>query len=125
MDVQPAPNVGAIDTGNAQASAPSNAPANTPAVPVVQGAVSSSQADGSSQSDSHAGLAPAIAKIFGNIVGPPAQLSVSYRVEGSDIVTVFTDPTTHKEVAQFPPELLLGLAQFFDQTAGVTLDRTA
>jgi hypothetical protein len=73
-------------------------------------------------------IAPAIAKLFGNSGPPePIRLDVSYRVlsDPNVIVTVFSDPKTGQEVAQFPPELLIHLAQFFDQPRGVTLDRNA
>jgi len=76
----------------------------------------------------HSGIAPAIAKLFGNSSTPqPITLNVSYRVvkDLNEIVTVFSDPKTGKEVAQFPPELLIGLAQFFDHERGVTLDESA
>ena len=75
--------------------------------------------------DPQSGLAPAIAKLFGGAVGQPVQLNVSYRVEGNDVVTVFTDPKTGKEIAQIPPEIMLGLAKFFDQQSGVTFDKNA
>jgi hypothetical protein len=73
-------------------------------------------------------LAPAIAKLFGSASPPePIRLDVSYRVlrNPDQIVTVFSDPKTGQEVAQFPPDILVGLAQFFDQPRGVTLDRDA
>ncbi len=74
------------------------------------------------------GLAPAIAKLFGSATPPePIRLDVSYRVltDPDQIVTVFSDPKTGAEVAQFPPDILVGLAQFFDSPRGVTLDRDA
>jgi hypothetical protein len=74
------------------------------------------------------GIAPAIAKLFGTSATPdPIRLDVSYRVlrDPNQIVTVFSDPKTGEEVAQFPPELLINLAQFFDQQRGVTLDADA
>ena len=131
MDVQPAPNVGAIASSGSTASAPSASYVNSSSVQVSQVAqpvVSASQNDGGQQqqqSQQNTTLTPAISKLFAGVISAPAQLAVSYRVEGNDVVTVFTDPNTHKEVAQFPPELLIGLAQFFDQQSGVTLDRTA
>jgi uncharacterized FlaG/YvyC family protein len=73
-------------------------------------------------------LAPAIAKLFGSTSPPdPIRLDVSYRVltDPDQIVTVFSDPSTGQEVAQFPPDILIGLAQFFDSPRGVTLDRDA
>ncbi len=121
MEVQTAP---AVDQTAAAAVPLSPAPASPPAT--VQGAIPVSQPQLPNDSDSSSGIAPAIAKLFGGSAIPqPIQLNVSYRVEGSDIVTVFTDPKTGKEVAQFPPELLLGLAKFFDQQSGVTFDKNA
>ena len=78
--------------------------------------------------DQRGGLAPAIAKLFGSTTPPePIRLDVSYRVltDPNQIVTVFSDPNTGQEVAQFPPDILVGLAQFFDSPRGVTLDRDA
>ena len=72
-------------------------------------------------------LAPAIAKLFGNGAPTPITLNVSYRVvqDLNEIVTVFSDPKTGQEIAQFPPEILIGLAEFFDHSRGATLDQTA
>lgn len=80
-------------------------------------------------SDNHSGIAPAVAKLF-HLPSPaaPTSLDVSYRVVGGDshqIITVFTDPKTGQVVAQFPPEVLANLAQFFDQQHGATFDRSA
>jgi uncharacterized FlaG/YvyC family protein len=66
--------------------------------------------------------------LFGSASPPePIRLDVSYRVlkDPDQIVTVFSDPKTGQEVAQFPPDILVGLAQFFDSPRGVTLDRDA
>jgi len=79
-------------------------------------------------SESRTGLAPAIAKLFGSSSPTlPIRLDVSYRVlrDPDQIVTVFSDPSTGREVAQFPPDILINIAQFFDQQSGVTLDRDA
>jgi uncharacterized FlaG/YvyC family protein len=53
------------------------------------------------------------------------QLAISYKYvsELQLVVTVFTNPQTGEEVAQFPPQELIGLAEFFDQIDGVTLDK--
>lgn len=116
MEVQPAPSA---DAAVATAQTQTSAAASTTS---VQGAVPEQQQP---SGDAGSGIAPAIAKLFGSSAPQPVQLNVSYRVEGSDVVTVFTDPKTGKEVAQFPPELLLGLAKFFDQQSGVTFDKNA
>jgi uncharacterized FlaG/YvyC family protein len=129
MDVQPAPTLGAIASSSTAPAAAvvgsieTNEVASAPASQPVQSTTSARDITQSS-TDAHAGIAPAVAKLFAQTIGTPIQLSVSYRVEGADVVTVFTDPNTHKEVAQFPPELLIGLAKFFDQQSGVTLDRS-
>lgn len=76
----------------------------------------------------NAGLSPAIAKLFGaGAIPEQTSLSVSYRVvkDLDEIVTVFTDPKTGVEVAQVPAEMLIGLAQFFEQERGATLDANA
>jgi uncharacterized FlaG/YvyC family protein len=120
MEVQAAP---AVEGQVAAAAVQIEAPQQTSAG--VQGVVPVSQPQLPTDDESHSGIAPAIAKLFGSGVPQPSKLNVSYRVEGNDVVTVFTDPKTGKEVAQFPPELLLGLAQFFDQQNGVTFDKNA
>lgn len=82
----------------------------------------------SQQTGNRAALAPAVAKLFAlPFPAAPDSLDVSYRIEGASdtIVTVFTDPKTGQEVAQFPPEVLIHLAQFFDQQHGATLDQSA
>ncbi len=69
-----------------------------------------------------------VARFFGPPSNPqPVTLNVSYRVlhHPNEIVTVFSDPRTNQEVAQFPPEILIGIAEFFDQHQGVTLDSNA
>ncbi|HEY1975407.1 MAG TPA: hypothetical protein VGG89_02540 [Candidatus Baltobacteraceae bacterium] len=88
---------------------------------------SANQSHDSTQSGKSA-LAPAIAKLFA-LPGPraPISLNVSYRIEGDSdtIVTVFSDPKTGQEVAQFPPDVLAQVASFFDQHRGATLDKSA
>lgn len=78
--------------------------------------------------DPGSALAPAIAKLFGGGSSPtPLNLNVSYKVVDNidEIVTVFSDPQTGREIAQFPSQILVGLAEFFDQARGATLDRSA
>jgi uncharacterized FlaG/YvyC family protein len=79
------------------------------------------------QQHENASAVAAVAKLFGQPDQPQAvSLNVSYRVshDPSEIVTVFSDPTTGREVAQFPAEIVVQIAQFFDKHSGVTLDRT-
>jgi hypothetical protein len=110
---------GTVATSAPHADASSSAPATT------SGASIGSQPGAPQQ---RGGLAPAIAKLFGSASPPePIRLDVSYRIltDPDQIVTVFSDPSTGQEVAQFPPDILVGLAQFFDSPRGVTLDRDA
>ncbi|MHB8146699.1 MAG: hypothetical protein ACYDGM_05465 [Vulcanimicrobiaceae bacterium] len=121
MDVPPPPAPGA----DVITAAPLTPQASGPSAPVAPAAPASAPA---SQGQEHAGLAPAVAKIFsGGGIPVPQSLDVSYRVvkNPNEIVTVFTDPRTGQEIAQFPPELMIGLAEFFDQQQGATLDRSA
>lgn len=123
MDVQAAPNVDATSGSTAPAPTVTTGTTNE-STPVATQPVQSNTQSSESHQD-HSTLAPAVAKLFSAGNAAPQQLSISYRIEGRDVVTVFTDPSTHKEVAQFPPELLLGLAQFFDQQSGITFDKSA
>jgi uncharacterized FlaG/YvyC family protein len=113
---------GAI-TGDIDASVGHAAPVSVPSDAPAPQTHSSSHSD-----DNHSAIAPAVAKLF-NVPGPqaPTSLNVSYRVisDTHQIITVFTDPKTGQEVASFPPEILVNLAQFFDQPHGATFDRSA
>lgn len=112
--------VSAIGQGPAVTAVP--APTESPG-DIQPGAIPAGIPDVAHQS----GLAPAIAKLFGSSGVPtPITLNVSYRVvkDLNEIVTVFSDPKTGQEIAQFPPEMLIGLAQFFDHERGVTLDQS-
>ena len=126
MDVQPAPTVGAsVPSGSAAPAPTTTGTTDVASTPVAAQEVSSNTQTSDDTHQQGATIAPAVAKLFGGANSAPTTLSISYRVEGRDVVTVFTDPATHKEVAQFPPELLIGLAQFFDQQSGVTFDKSA
>jgi uncharacterized FlaG/YvyC family protein len=73
-------------------------------------------------------LSDTIGRLFGTPDAPqPVDVQVSYRVDKyvDQIVTVFTDPKTGKEIAQFPKEIMIQIAQFFDKQSGVTLDHNA
>ncbi len=75
-----------------------------------------SQPDGS--------IKPVVAKLFNT---SSANISVSFQVvKGlNEVVTVFTDKTTGKEIVQFPSQQLVALAEFFNKLAGNVLDKTA
>ena len=118
MDVQPPPAPGSdiVISGTFGPEIVSEAPSAAPA-----------QVAAPESPQERAGIAPAIAKLYSPAgIVEPGDLNVSYRVlSDHEIVTVFTDPKTGKEVTQVPSEALIGLAEFFDQQNGVTFDRTA
>ena len=123
MDVQqvasPLPNSGAaVVQGQADPAIKAAAAAGAVPAQAEQGADAHAQQPG--------GIAPVVAKIFGNEGIPhPVTLNVSYRIDGKEIVTVFSDPKSGKEIAQFPSELMIKLAEFFDKSHGATLDKSA
>ena len=122
MDVQPAPAPGSdiVVSGTF-------GPEIAPDVPTAPAASMPSAATTDAAQHEAPGIAAAIAKLYApSGVLAPGDLNVSYRVlNDHEIVTVFTDPKTGKEVTQVPSEALIGLAEFFDQQHGVTFDRTA
>jgi uncharacterized FlaG/YvyC family protein len=119
----------AVSTGSTGGTAgPTPAPVRPSAPPMQASAQPPAPADGKQAQENKSAIAPAIAKLFGDANPPePIRLDVSYRVlrDPNEIVTVFSDPKTGQEVAQFPPEILVQIAQFFDQQRGATLDRNA
>jgi hypothetical protein len=129
MDVGQAAAAAAAQTGAVTGTATAPTPTAHTAASAIPGVAS--QGSAGAQGDApqpRGGLAPAIAKLFGSATPPePIRLDVTYRVlrDPDQIVTVFSDPSTGQEVAQFPPDILIGLAQFFDSPRGVTLDRDA
>lgn len=84
------------------------------------------QVANTSSTDDVGTLSPVVAHIFSSgAILQPVSVNVTYRVENGAIVTVFTDPTTGKEISQVPAEVLVQIAQFFDKHSGVTLDKSA
>lgn len=76
--------------------------------------------------DAKGTLSPVVAKLFSTgAILQPVSVNVSYRVENDAIITVFTDPTTGKEITQVPSEVMVQIAQFFDKHSGITLDKSA
>ena len=75
-------------------------------------------------------LAATVAKLYNIAPGSGSSstsqaLDVSYKVVGplDLVVTVLSNPVSGQEVVQIPPEVLIGLAEFFDHFDGVTLDQ--
>ncbi len=122
MDVQAL--VGTTGAGTAAGAAP--APVSSTAPAAAPAASDASQRVLGEPAKKTAGISAAIAKLYGDGGDPKAAaLSVSYKIHNHEILTVFTDPATGQEIAQFPPDLLAHLSSFFDAEQGVTLDQNA
>lgn len=67
-------------------------------------------------------LQPVVAKLF-NAAAADVQVSFQISKNPDEIITVFTDKSTGKEIVQFPSETLVALAQFFNKLAGNVLDK--
>ncbi len=108
----------------APAAAPEQQTASlAPAVPT--GGVSNN-GDQQAQAPEPGTLSPVVANLFSQgAILQHVSVDVTYRVENGAIVTVFTDPTTGKEITQVPAEVMVQIAQFFDKHHGVTLDKSA
>jgi len=124
MDVQA---VAPGTSGSSEGVAPTQEVAAAPQAPATN-----SGSPPGSQPKPAAGstIAAAVAKIYNVSSGsseqsPQLDISYKYVPELQLVVTVFTNPQTGAEVAQFPPQELIGLAELFDQIDGVTLDRKA
>ena len=126
MDVQTLPSLAA-----------QNVPADSPAGSLTAVPVFSGQPIGSGQvvpgSASSAPLTPErslqlpqeVAKIFSG--GSSSNVTVSFHVahNPNEIVTVFKDTVTGQIITQVPSEMMVKIAEFFDQVAGVVLDKSA
>jgi uncharacterized FlaG/YvyC family protein len=106
------------------------APQQTPpaSAPEAGGSTAQGPLSHAPQQEQQSGvLSPVVAKLFSGGIPQPLSVNVSYRVEHDPniVVTVFTDPSTGREIAQIPAEVMVQIAQFFDKQSGVTLDRSA
>jgi uncharacterized FlaG/YvyC family protein len=68
-------------------------------------------------------LSPVVAKLFNT---SEQNVTVSFQVttDPDEVVTVFTDKSTGKEIVQFPSQALIALAQMYDKDAGKVLDKS-
>ena len=68
-------------------------------------------------------LSPVVAKLFNTSA---ANVQVSFQVlhDPDEVVTVFTDKSTGKEIIQFPSQALIALAEMYDKDAGKVLDKS-
>jgi uncharacterized FlaG/YvyC family protein len=128
MDVESVAGVGVMPTFGAS-GASTGAP-GAPSDQVARLAPPAEQPSAEAQKGAnlHAGQSTPLADPLGKLYAPQAQqFEVSFRVEHHPnmVVTVFRDAATGQEIAQFPPELMVQLAQFFQKLAGGVVDRSA
>jgi hypothetical protein len=68
-------------------------------------------------------LSPVVAKLF-NASEQDVEVSFQVLHNPDEVVTVFTDKTTGKEIVQFPSQALIALAEMYDKDAGNVLDKS-
>lgn len=68
-------------------------------------------------------LSPVVAKLF-NAAEANVQISFQVLSDPDEVVTVFTDKSTGKEIIQFPSETIIALAEMYDKDAGKVLDKS-
>jgi uncharacterized FlaG/YvyC family protein len=85
-------------------------------------AASSVPAKPAQASGSTATLSPVVAKLFN---ASEENVEVSFQVQRNEIVTVFTDKSTGKEIIQFPSKELIAFGEMLDKDAGKVLDKNA
>jgi uncharacterized FlaG/YvyC family protein len=89
----------------------------------VHSTAGSSQPGAASNQPTDSTLSPVVAKLFN---AAEQNITVSFQVTTNpdEVVTVFTDKTTGKEIVQFPSQALIALAQIYDKDAGKVLDKS-
>jgi uncharacterized FlaG/YvyC family protein len=118
MDVPGAAPTAQTPTPPAPSATPTALPATRAAATTGSGtppAGPSQQSDGS--------LSPVVAKLFN---ASEDNVTVSFQVtsDPDEVVTVFTDKSTGKEIIQFPSQALIALAEMYDKDAGKVLDKS-
>jgi uncharacterized FlaG/YvyC family protein len=68
-------------------------------------------------------LSPVVAKLF-NAAADNVEVSFQVLHNPDEVVTVFTDRATGKEIVQFPSQALVALAEMYDKDAGNVLDKS-
>jgi hypothetical protein len=68
-------------------------------------------------------LSPVVAKLF-NTAASNVTVSFQVTTNPDEVVTVFTDKKTGKEIIQFPSQALIALAEMYDKDAGKVLDKS-
>jgi uncharacterized FlaG/YvyC family protein len=109
----PLPAAGSTGTGTSPSGAST----------AVQTTAGTPQSTSGSNQQSDSTLSPVVAKLF-NTAEQNVQVSFQVSTDPDEVVTVFTDKSTGKEIIQFPSQALIALAQMYDKDAGKVLDKS-
>jgi uncharacterized FlaG/YvyC family protein len=114
-DPSPAPDPGAGTDPSASGTTAGTTPAVTGIPGATNGAASNQATDDT--------LSPVVAKLF-NTAEQNVEVSFQVLHNPDEVVTVFTDKATGKEIVQFPSQALVALAEMYDKDAGNVLDKS-
>ncbi len=120
--LSPAPQPAPDPAPAAPAVAVSAPPSPTVGPIPVHSTADSAPAAGSNQPQDNT-LSPVVAKLF-NAAEQNVAVSFQVTTDPDEVVTVFTDKSTGKEIVQFPSQALIALAQMYDKDAGKVLDKS-
>jgi uncharacterized FlaG/YvyC family protein len=116
----PAPDPAPAATTVATAQPPSPTAGPVP----VHSTTGNTQPAAASNQQSDSTLSPVVAKLF-NAAEQNVTVSFQVTTDPDEVVTVFTDKSTGKEIVQFPSQALIALAEMYDKDAGKVLDKNA
>jgi uncharacterized FlaG/YvyC family protein len=100
---------------------PVPAPPTAPVGPIPVHSTVASQPSAASNQATDTTLSPVVAKLFN---AAEQNVQVSFQIQAHEVVTVFTDKSTGKEIVQFPSQALIALAEMYDKDAGKVLDKS-
>lgn len=113
---------GAVPTAPPPAPAAPTPPASAPAAPsITPVSADTSSTPGFTPAPPDKTVAPIVAKLFN---ASASGVGVSFQVQGHDVVTVFTDKSTGKEIIQFPSKEMIAFGELLDKDAGKVLDKS-
>jgi uncharacterized FlaG/YvyC family protein len=116
--VQPAPAQTTVAVGTL---GPAPAPPSAPVGPIPTHSTVGAQSAAASNQPTDTTLSPVVAKLFN---AAEQNVQVSFQIQANEVVTVFTDKSTGKEIVQFPSQALIALAEMYDKNAGKVLDKS-
>jgi uncharacterized FlaG/YvyC family protein len=88
----------------------------------VRPAAGTPQSTPGSNQQSDTTLSPVVAKLF-NAAAQNVQVSFQVSTDPDEVITVFTDKSTGKEIIQFPSKELIAFGEMLDKDAGKVLDK--